>query len=106
MQQVLAERYPQLAAPPTDSPLELDTPLPSPPSSIDWHASCNLVPLRQEASEESAFKPQDEAEEPITWQDIALSIGAELMFKARNEILQTLGYTTSAVSTKLLGFRL
>ena len=102
MQQLLVERYPQLAAPPTDSLLELDTPLPSPPSSIEWHPSCNLVPLQQDASEENAFKPQDEdklePKHPITWHDIALSIGAELMFKARNEILQTLGYTTSAVS--------
>jgi DNA polymerase eta len=71
---------------------------------MEWNPSCNLVPLQQDASEESAFKPQDEEDKPeepkhpITWHDIALSIGAELMFKARNEILQTLGYTTSAVS--------
>ena len=36
-------------------------------------------------------------EEPATWHDVALSIGSELMTKARQEVLQRLGYSTSAV---------
>lgn len=45
--------------------------------------------------------PQNESS-LITWQDVALSIGAELMYKVRTEILETLGYTTSAVSSPCL----
>lgn len=41
------------------------------------------------------------SEGAVTWQNIALSIGAELLFKVRSEILQNLGYTTSAVSLQL-----
>lgn len=41
---------------------------------------------------------QDLEEAPTTWHDVALSIAAELMEKARQEVNAKLGYSTSAVS--------
>jgi len=56
-------------------------------------------------SEADENEPPEEGEtkrskQLVTWQDVALSIGAELLFKARDEILRNLGYTTSAVSMR------
>ena len=39
-----------------------------------------------------------EGDDPITWHDVCLSIAAELMGKAREDVRVNLGYSTSAVS--------
>jgi DNA polymerase eta len=109
VQQTLIERYPELAVP---SPNEMDSPLPPPPQSLSWHPSCALVPGAEEDDNGTSNPPEaNENKSPeetetkmpkqlVTWQDVALSIGAELLFKARDEILRNLGYTTSAVSMR------
>ncbi|KAG8821399.1 DNA-directed DNA polymerase eta rad30 [Serendipita sp. 399] len=96
----LLERYPELASFPEDSPLEMDTPLPPPPQNVSWPPESMIIPI---ASDDQAVSENEEdnvspslKECSTTWHDIGLSIAAELMAKARNEILQTLGYTTSA----------
>lgn len=99
IQQILLERYPELASPPPDSPLNLDTPLPPPPARLEWHKSSVWVPVNPEAEKgtESSEGPQQEQDStPATWHDVALSIAAELLDNTRREIRETLGYTTSA----------
>jgi DNA polymerase eta len=102
----MLERYPELLLSSQD---DLDAPLPPPPQTIDWHSSCNLVPINTDDETETDDPPQDspsttkpepakQGPPPVTWHDIALSIGGELMFRARDKIFNTLGYTTSAVS--------
>lgn len=54
---------------------------------------------KQEGESDKAAPPA------VTWADVALSIGAELMFTARDEILQSLGYTTSAVRSSFVQSR-
>ena len=109
VQQALIERYSELVAPPTDSLNGLDSPLPPPPDSVSWHPSCFLVAGPDEPSSDAPdqaevgnHSPKKERtrkpNQSVTWSDVALSIGAELLFKVREEILQQLGYTTSAVS--------
>ncbi|KAJ7056575.1 DNA/RNA polymerase [Mycena amicta] len=68
------------------APLGLDTPLPPPPDTL-WHEHSTIIPI--DPSQEEAFNPK-------TWHDIALSIGAELMHKVRHQISEKLTYTTSA----------
>lgn len=110
VQAALLERYPQLAAPPPESPLGLDTPLPPPPESIEWNAIYNVVPVYPESTSDSenandnaagegenGVVPETRQDPPITWHDVALSIATDLMFQARAEIRKALGYTTSAV---------
>ncbi|CAK5268628.1 unnamed protein product [Mycena citricolor] len=84
VREIMIERYPYLTHVPNDAPLGADTPLPQPPQT-SWHES-------------TIISPNDEAsvEMPTTWHDIALSIGAECMQRVREQILNTLGYTTSA----------
>jgi len=60
------------------------------------------VPIRPIASdEEPDSKVHDdefkEDDTDTTWGDVALSIGAELMGKIREEVFSDLGYSTSAV---------
>ncbi|PVF95571.1 DNA/RNA polymerase [Serendipita vermifera] len=104
VRQIIIERYPELVL---SHPDDLDAPLPPPPQTIDWHSSCNLIPINAEEDSTvedpaqgspSKAKPEPAKREPlsVTWHDIALSIGGELMFMARNEIFNKLGYTTSA----------
>jgi DNA polymerase eta len=112
VQHALIERYPELAVPSPNSPYGMDSPLPPPPQSLSWHPSCALVPGAEEEQDGTPNTPEaDEDKLPgerepkksnqlVTWQDVALSIGAELLFKARDEILRNLGYTTSAVSMR------
>ena len=106
VQHTLIERYPELAAPSLN---EMDSPLPPPPQSLSWHPSCALVPGAEEDDNGTSNTPEanenrspeeGETKQLVTWQDVALSIGAELLFKARDEILRNLGYTTSAVSMR------
>ena len=84
---------------PPDLPRGLDTPLPPPPP-INWDGLGDMIPVNP--TEET--KDGDDAEVPqnenvsTTWHDVALSIAAELMQKAREEVYTKLGYSTSAVS--------
>lgn len=122
----LLKRYPHLATVPPDAPNGADTPLPPPPA-ISWDGVGNLVPVHPDSAqeEESEVKREgsvsldaapvtdsaasalsqaveetavEDDDEPLTWHDVALSIGAELMMRIREDIRSKLGYTTSAVS--------
>ncbi|CAG8749934.1 14994_t:CDS:2, partial [Acaulospora colombiana] len=103
VRQIIIERYPELVL---SHPDDLDAPLPSPPQTINWNSSCNLIPIEEEeesmieAPTQDSPKPEPVKREPppVTWHDIALSIGGELMLMARDAIFNQLGYTTSAVS--------
>lgn len=107
---------------PSDAPLGIDTPLPPPPP-IDWAGKGTIVPIHPpppekpasavtydetEAQEETEANEEgvnvdnpieeihDGEDEATTWHDVALSIAAELMFRAREEVRTQLGYSTSA----------
>ncbi|KAF8968026.1 DNA polymerase eta [Flammula alnicola] len=118
VREILLQRYPYLARVPPNAPDGVDTPLPSPPS-ISWDGHGNLIPVNPPApSEEKPAKESesgstvagaqkqtvpaqskeehDVEEPPTTWHDVALSIAAELMGRAREEVRVKLGYTTSA----------
>ncbi|KAJ2922855.1 hypothetical protein H1R20_g14219, partial [Candolleomyces eurysporus] len=125
---ILVERYPYLAAVPADAPLGVDSPLPPPPP-VDWDGRGTVVPIypsteddgsgEAETSSEtagpsaqvsSASEPTMEEihegeDDATTWHDVALSIAAELMSKAREEVLTKLGYSTSA-KIRFLGGKL
>ncbi|KAF8199658.1 hypothetical protein BJ912DRAFT_1020231 [Pholiota molesta] len=90
-----------------------DTPLPPPPPIVWDNLGC-LIPVNppppppeeKPASDGNANCLRDLPETacsqgarelPITWHDVALSIGAELMGTAREAVRLQLGYTTSAV---------
>ncbi|KAG8825679.1 DNA-directed DNA polymerase eta rad30 [Serendipita sp. 401] len=99
VQNTLLERYPDLASFPTDSPLEMDTPLPPPPQDVTWPLETMVIPILSDdegTPEDAINTTTPHQESPTTWHDIGLSIAAELLAKVRSEILQTLGYTTSA----------
>lgn len=93
----LLERYPYLAKFPDDAPDGADSPLPPPPP-IDWNQLGELVPLTApgEGSEPQDEISNHEDDHFTTWHDVALSIGAELVTKLREEIFRQLGYTMSA----------
>ncbi|KAI0029393.1 DNA/RNA polymerase [Vararia minispora EC-137] len=95
----MLERYPYLRQVPEESSESLDTPLPPPPTPF-WDGLGNLVPINPPPSEGEDTQsehvrtlPEDV---PITWHDIALSIGAEIMHGLRAEVRKQLGYTMSA----------
>ncbi|GAA94107.1 uncharacterized protein L969DRAFT_46653 [Mixia osmundae IAM 14324] len=85
VRQLMLERYPILAQPPDN----LDEPLPPPPTTLPWSELGNLIPVDPDA-------PPETDDEPITWQDVALALGAEMMEKCRKEVYTQLGYTCSA----------
>ncbi|KLO13063.1 eta DNA polymerase [Schizopora paradoxa] len=98
----LLRRFPHLKDVPLDAPQGIDTPLPSPPSSVEWPENGNLVPI-----DPSKFDPSDktltteqviEAEKDLipTWHDVCLSIAAELMSRMRKAVFERLGYYTTA----------
>lgn len=90
----LLERFPELNKTAAELPQGLDTPLPPPPSHIDWSSLGNLIPLEGlDADEKGKAKAEETAP---TWQDVAISIGAELMAKCRQNVKDELGYTCSA----------
>ncbi|KAJ7650686.1 DNA/RNA polymerase [Roridomyces roridus] len=89
IRQILLERYPYLSQVPDDAPMGLDTPLPPPPP-VAWEHLGTLVPI------DPSKDPSEEENVPSTWHDVALSIAAEAMEKARQKINAELGYTTSA----------
>lgn len=116
VREILLQRYPYLAQVPAKAPAGVDTPLPSPPP-ISWGDLGNVVPfdpqspesLDERKEEDTAleilkadtvlgFESQSTAEEPPpTWHDVALSIAAAMMQRARDEVRIALGYSTSAV---------
>ncbi|KAF8907348.1 hypothetical protein CPB84DRAFT_1675032 [Gymnopilus junonius] len=119
VREIMLHRYPHLSKTPPGAPLGADTPLPPPPN-ISWNGLGNLIPVNPPppASEDeppdgqpnittTSLPPEDEEVElasnksrgddtPTTWHDVALSIAAELMGKARLAVKTKLGYTTSA----------
>jgi DNA polymerase eta len=48
----------------------------------------------------TSIEVHEEEDRITTWHDVALSIAAELMQTARQEVLEKLGYSTSAVSIR------
>lgn len=116
VREIILQTYPHLAQVPVDAPDGIDTPLPMPPQ-VSWECLGNLIPVNppppskgKETPEEttgaasgnnehpSTKEGQAEFEEsPLTWHDVALSIGAKLMGKAREQVMVKLGYSTSAV---------
>ena len=99
VREILLERHPHLAQ---VSPESLDTPLPPPPP-ILWKGLGNVIPInptdeKEDEDNTKAEVRQDSEDASTTWHDVALSIAAELMEKARQEVYTKLGYSTSAVS--------
>jgi len=120
---VLVQRYPYIAQVPADAPDGVDTPLPPPPT-IQEGVVGNVIPInppppKEEIDEKEItsaidheakgenpsgnsamdMEKESEAEElPTTWHDVTLSIAAEMMQKARDDVRIKLGYSTSAVS--------
>jgi DNA polymerase eta len=94
------ERYSHLLNVPPDAAGGLDSPLPA-PQPISWDELGNLVPIPNQFSEgiadPSGSQGCGETQDATTWHDVALSIAAEMMLKARSEIHNKLGYSTSAV---------
>ena len=98
----LLRRYPHLAQAPPGGP---DTPLPEPPTTVIWNANTSLIPISPKddvtdnPGEPGAPAVDDPVLEdpPITWHDIALSVAAEMMQSAREQVRAKLGYSTSAV---------
>ncbi|KAG6850700.1 hypothetical protein H0H93_009858 [Arthromyces matolae] len=101
--EIILERYPHLAHVPPDAPNGADTPLPPPPT-FSWKdiEHSIIIPTDPIAQEDSAAEGPStvldvpDSEPAITWHDIALSIGAELMSSARRQVHEELGYSTSA----------
>ena len=121
LRDVLVQRYPYIAQVPVDASDGVDTPLPPPPTIQEGVVgnliSINPPPSKEEIDEKEIidheekgenpggnsavdmWKEKFEAEElPTTWHDVALSIAAEMMQKARDDVRIKLGYSTSAVS--------
>ncbi|KDR78895.1 hypothetical protein GALMADRAFT_224148 [Galerina marginata CBS 339.88] len=111
---IILQRYPHLAQVPPDAPDGVDTQLPLPPP-ILWDSLGNLIPVDppppssddqphedgnvlEGGSGEGASgsKVVDVDNMRPTWHDVALSIAAELMGKAREKARVELGYSTSA----------
>ncbi|KAG2017823.1 eta DNA polymerase [Coprinopsis cinerea AmutBmut pab1-1] len=120
VREVLLQRYPYLAQVPPDAPNGVDTPLPPPPP-ISWYGTGDLIPINPvpatstlttgpvEGQDQPSTSKQQPAEEAVhdeglqdgedantTWHDVALSIAAGMVMKARKGVLEQLGYSTSA----------
>ncbi|KAF8896202.1 hypothetical protein BD779DRAFT_1494510 [Infundibulicybe gibba] len=72
-----------------------DTPLPPPPPII-WDDFGYVVGDCDSSSELSDQDGTEVTNQGTTWHDVALSIAAELMSKARETVFTKLGYSTSA----------
>jgi DNA polymerase eta len=48
------------------------------------------------ASQKPQQEPEQTSEGQVTWHDVALNIATEMLWKSREAIRDTLGYTTSA----------
>lgn len=80
----------------------MDTPLPPPPP-ISWDGLGYEIqfdsPSPEGSKEDDPLGGVGKNEDmPRTWHDVALSIAAELMGTAREQVHTQLGYSTSAVS--------
>lgn len=126
MREILLQRYPYLATVPPNAPEGVDTPLPPPPP-IRWDDLGWVIPIKPpppsgQVNGENKGQEKDMGQEKVevqadvssswkdeelipTWHDVALSIAAELMGSARAQVLQKLGYSTSAVSSVFALFR-
>ncbi|GAA5843556.1 hypothetical protein JCM9279_000791 [Rhodotorula babjevae] len=125
VRQLLLERYPALASLPPDTTLDEPLPAPVDlgitRDSVAWADLCNLVPFAGQkqdkikrldaegapvpASSSSPVKPStlgagaddgEDGEPPLSWSDVALSLGALLVGDIRNAVRARLGYTCSA----------
>jgi DNA polymerase eta len=115
VREIILQRYPHLAQVPADAPDGIDTPVPMPPQ-VSWEGLGDLIPINPPLSEEkdnieevdesgsdnieaplAKEGPREFMEPPLTWHDVALSIGAKLMGSAREQVRVKLGYSTSAV---------
>jgi DNA polymerase eta len=116
VREIILQMYPHLGQVPIDAPDGIDTPLPMPPQ-VSWEGLGNLIPVNPPPPSEGKEKPEETngaasgnneppltkegqaefKESPLTWHDVALSIGAKLMGKAREQVRVKLGYSTSAV---------
>jgi len=115
VREILLQTYPHLGQVPVDAPEGIDTPLPMPPQ-VSWEGLGNLIPVDPTPSSKEKERPEETngsgngnneppstkekpefVESPVTWHDIALSIGAKLMGRAREQVRVKLGYSTSAV---------
>ncbi|ORY84148.1 hypothetical protein BCR35DRAFT_290430 [Leucosporidium creatinivorum] len=121
----LLARYPYLATLPEGADLDTPLPTPKEMGvTVDWEKVGNLIPINgqkkevkevsAEAEEEGEGEGKEEGtsksaepvaeekevetlEEPhLTWSDVALSIGAEIVATCRNAVHERLGYTCSA----------
>lgn len=90
----LLAAHPHLAAVPHDAPNGLDTPLPAPPP-IDWTRAGNIIPIAGDVHDDEGVEAEQE-EEPVSWDDWALCLGAEIMAEVRAEVWKRLHYTCSA----------
>ena len=118
VKEILLQRYPYLAQFPDDASDGIDTPVPPPPQ-ISWAGIGSIIPLNslpiaedtpvsnenikseEVVGQETGSPKGDDLEDATTWHDVCLSIAAELMAKARDDIRVNLGYSTSAVSCLL-----
>lgn len=101
---LLIERYPHLATLPPDAPFGLDTPLPPAPRP-SYDDLGHILPFKSESAASEIDGDDDglvissspfSSDEAVSWADIAVSIGAELMLKCRTAVKEELGYTCSA----------
>ena len=119
VKEVLLQRYPYLAQVPDDAPDGIDSPVPPPPR-ISWAGHGSIVPINPPSVAEEMPAPNEmiKSEDTnkgdqettgslggddatTTWHDVCLSIAADLMGKAREDVRVNLGYSTSAVSCLL-----
>lgn len=103
---VILARYPVLASLPAGRTAE--SPLPSPAEigiTIDWPAFGNIIPINPvvhtivaegETSRGIEQVPVFENYGELTWGDVALSIGADIVRTCRSTVESKLGYTCSA----------
>lgn len=84
MKQKLLNRYPELQLPPPYN--DTSYPLPPAPSIVFGDELGAIVPLSEGESEE----------DPVDWDDVVMSIAAEMIREVRKEVEDKLGYTCSA----------
>ncbi|KIM40011.1 hypothetical protein M413DRAFT_415219 [Hebeloma cylindrosporum] len=114
VREIILQTYPYLAQVPADAPDGIDTPLPTPPQ-VSWEGLGNLIPVdlpppseekarpeeanaagRGNSEPSTTAEPPEFEESPVTWHDVALSVAAKLMGRAREQVRVKLGYSTSA----------
>jgi DNA polymerase eta len=97
----LLERYPELRAPPDDSPLGLDTPLPPAPA-VSFDNLGHLVPIApietdlEDVQDAANLFSLPSTDDVPSWEAVAISIGAELVHQCRMAVKEELTYTCSA----------